>query len=124
MTNIYYAHACRCVSRVGQNNIYIQCITVFVAGKLPNIWSYTVYIYRSVHRLYECMRMVMCAYRRLDIMFVCVCVCTCKPNMCVCVCVCVCVSSKLLTAYCGALPGINERIMPPPKARLHSFKSL
>jgi len=34
--------------RVGQNHIYIRYIyTVILAGKSPNIWSYTVYIYGS-----------------------------------------------------------------------------
>ena len=34
--------------RVGQNHIYIYCVyTVFLAGKSPNIRSYTVCIYNS-----------------------------------------------------------------------------
>jgi len=39
--------------RVGQNHIYTVC-TVFLAGKSPNIRSYTVYIYGS-GQPYTCM---------------------------------------------------------------------
>jgi len=34
------------MTKVGHNHIYLQCI-IFLAGKSPNIWSYTVYMYGS-----------------------------------------------------------------------------
>ena len=41
--------------RVGQNHIYIYGVyTVFLAGKSPNIRSYTVYIYGSGQRSHLC----------------------------------------------------------------------
>ena len=37
---------CVCVSRVGQNHMYVRCIYAIFAGNSPNIQSYMVFMYR------------------------------------------------------------------------------